>query len=314
MKLLEYVRDGLIEEEHFGFIRYLSSEEDYKIGDDSDYPYYLRSCAKPLQASLLCDIGLDKELTIPELAICCASHAGESCHVEAVRSLLNRYDISEDFLKCGVHAPISESARKNVKIPLAIHNNCSGKHAMMLVISKLKGWRLEHYYEVEHPLQRLIKSKINELCEVKNEYPVTTDGCGVPIFSMPLKNMLKGYINLFFDERYAGIKNAFQTCPYIIGGENRLDTAIMTENPHLIAKVGAGGLCIVANIEKRAAFVVKISDCDMRARAICVIKMLKDLKWIKQETSLLHEQNKTDILTLSNKKVGSVRACFDIPA
>ena len=101
---------------------------------------------------------------------------------------------------------------------------------------------------------------------------------------MPLENMLIGYLNLFFNKKYAKINEAFQKNPYLIGGENRLDTAIMTDNPHLISKVGAGGLCVVLNLEEKSAFVVKIADCDMRARAMCVIKVLKDLGWLKQET------------------------------
>jgi len=312
MKLLEYNRSGLIEEEHYGFIKYLSGKEVISIGEDNKYPYFLRSCAKPLQASLLIDYGIDKEFSSEQLAICCASHAGEECHINTVRSILKQNNLSEDLFRCGVQMPISETARKKVEKPEQIYNNCSGKHAMMLTISKKMGWPLENYDELEHPLQQAIKEKIYKLCEVYENYPITKDGCGVPIFSMPLENILKGYLNLFLDDKYSRIKEAYQNNPYIIGGEGRLDTAIMTENPHLIAKIGAGGLCTVLNLEEKAAFIVKISDCDERARAICTIKCLKDLNWIKNETELLKAQNKTDILTLRNIKVGEVEPCFKL--
>lgn len=316
MKLLEYIRDGLIEEEHFGIIKYLSGNKKLSIDNDNNIPYYLRSCAKPLQASLLVDYGIAEELTSEQIGICCASHAGEDIHINTVRSILNKYDISEDLLRCGVQKPISETAKNNLLLKgeyaKQIHNNCSGKHTMMLLICKKMGWDMKTYNSINHPLQQAIKAKINELCEVRENYPVTTDGCGVPIFSMPLENMLKGYTNLFCDEKYSKIKEAFQKNPYLIGGENRLDTAIMTQNTHLISKVGAGGLCIVLNLEEKSSFIVKISDCDMRARAICTIKCLHDLNWIKNYTDILKEQNKTDILTLTGKKVGEVRTCFEI--
>ena len=318
MKLLEYIRDGLIEEEHFGIIKYLSGNNAISTGEDNDYPYYLRSCAKPLQASLLVDYGISDELTSEQIAVCCASHTGEDIHLKTIRLILNKYDISEDLLKCGVQIPLSETSKNNLllngKSPEQIHNNCSGKHTMMLLICKKMGWDMKTYDSINHPLQQAIKTKINELCEVNNDYPVTTDGCGVPIFSMPLVNMLKGYINLFCDEKYSKIRDAFQHNPYLIGGENRLDTAIMTENSHLISKVGAGGLCIVLNLEEHAAFIVKISDCDMRARAVSVIKCLKDLNWIKSETDLIKAQNKTDILTLRGEKVGEIKPCFCLNA
>ena len=92
-KLVEFVRSGLVEQEHFGFLIKLSSEgEVYKIGDDKDYPIYLRSCAKPLQASLVIDFGLDEffNMTSKEIAICCASHAGEPCHTEVVSGFLKK--------------------------------------------------------------------------------------------------------------------------------------------------------------------------------------------------------------------------------
>ena len=45
--------------------------------------------------------------------------------------------------------------------------------------------------------------------------------------SMPLEDMLRGYLNLFTNPRYEKIKNAFLNHPYLIGGENRLDTKII---------------------------------------------------------------------------------------
>ncbi len=95
--------------------------------------------------------------------------------------------------------------------------------------------------------------------------------------SMPLENMLFGYINLF--SNYEKIKSAFLNHPYIIGGENRTDTMIMEKSNGIIAKVGAGGLCIVFNTITSEAFVVKICDCDMKARELTVLKVLKNLHW-----------------------------------
>ena len=50
--------------------------------------------------------------------------------------------------------------------PSSIHNNCSGKHVGFLVCCKLMGWDMETYFEPEHPLQKLVKEKINSLCQV----------------------------------------------------------------------------------------------------------------------------------------------------
>ena len=268
---VEYVRDGLVEEFHEGFFMLLSKPYD-------TMPYYLRSCAKPLQATLLVDYGID--LSEEELALCCGSHAGEECHIKVAKQILDRFDIDESYLKCGVHAPLARSMQDKMLLrgekARAIHNNCSGKHIGFLVICKIKGWEMTTYDKPDHPLQVAIKNKINAMCQVEAEYPMTTDGCGVPILSMPLKNLLIGYKNLL---RYDKIVSAIQKYPYIFGGEKRLDTEILQQTNGLIAKVGAGGLCVVFNAEKQDGFVVKINDCSMDARRFAVLEMINRLGW-----------------------------------
>ena len=207
--LVEHYRHGLIEEEHSGYVMTLHK------GDVNDYPYYLRSCAKPLQASLLVDYGLDEmfDLTSEEIALICASNAGEKCHTDIAERLLKKFGLDYDSLKCGMHKPLSRTRQDEMLItkePVTyLHNNCIGKHLLFLVLCKVNGWDMKTYDEVDNPLQIEVKKKINSLCEVEKEYPITKDGCGVPILSMPLKNMLKGFVNLFCDEKYAKLKNAY---------------------------------------------------------------------------------------------------------
>lgn len=305
-KLITFNRDGLIEQEHFGYIvragRGCIREN---VGEDKKYPFYLRSCAKPLQATLLIDYGLDEkfDMTDEEIAICAASHAGERVHVDIVQNLLNKFEIPVDKLKCGDHEPISKTAQNDLLIrgekPTVLHNNCSGKHAMMLGLCKINDWDMEKYDNIHHPLQQAIKKKIYELCEVKTEYPVTKDGCGAPIHSMPLENIVKGYLNVFCNPKYQRIKDAFLKHPYIIGGENRTDTKIIAESKCLIAKVGAGGLCVVVNPELEESFVVKICDSNMQAREIVTIDLINNLHWADIKVS-------HDITTIRNEKIGDI--------
>lgn len=359
-KLLEYVRDGLVEQEHYGLIvkvllgstsesqskpnlkcesrvGLLSHQRDankaliappynvFNIGDDKNYPFYLRSCAKPLQASLIIDFGIDEtfNMTSEEIALCCASHAGEDSHTQVAKGFLEKIGFDESYMKCGIHKPLSKTERnkliKEGREENIFQNNCTGKHVMMLAICKKMGvntgWDVDNYDSPEHPLQIAIKNKIYELCEVGTNYPVTKDGCGVPIYSMPLENMVKGYLNLFLNEKYSKIKDAIINNPYLIGGEDRFDTAAMQTNSNLIVKSGAGGICIVVNLEKKEGFVIKIMDSDMKARAICTIEALKQLGWLSNkmmEHDLIKAQNKTDILTLHGEKIGEAIPCFKL--
>ena len=304
--LVEFVRDGLVEQEHYGFIVLADKNRAFDFtGDAKNYPFYLRSCAKPLQASLLIDYGMDKfyDMTEAEIAICCASHAGEEVHVKTAKKLLNKIGLDESCLKCGLHKPLSKTEQTKMLLnsePVhLLQNNCSGKHVMMLGLCKMKGWDINTYDKPEHPLQQAIKEQVYKLCQLKKEYPITTDGCGVPIMSMPLTNMLHGYLNLFCNPKYEKIKNAFLNNPYIIGGEDRSDTKIIENSKNIVAKVGAGGLCIVVNTQTEEAFVVKISDCNMQARELVVTKVLDNLHWA-------HIPQDTEIKTIQGQKVGNI--------
>lgn len=292
-QLIKCYRGELNSEEHLGFVM----TSDLKFGETFGYPFYMRSCAKPLQAALIIDNDLD--FTDEEIAICCASHAGEDCHTEVAKKLLKKIGLEEKHLKCGLHRPISKTANENLikkgQKETVFHNNCVGKHIMMLALCLKNGWDIETYDQLENPVQQAVKEKIYDLCEVEEEYPITKDGCGVPTFSMPLDNMLKGFVNFFTAEKYKKIREAMRKYPYLIGGEDRLDTKIMQNSENLIAKVGAGGLCIVVNTDKADALLVKILDGDMKAREVTVCSMLKKMSWadIPCDTSIktLHGEN-----------------------
>ena len=109
--------------------------------------------------------------------------------------------------------------------------------------------------------------------------------------------MLIGYKNLL---NYTPIIQAIRKNPYFFGGENRLDTEIIEKTDNLIAKVGAGGLCIVFNIKTKEGFVVKINDCSMEARRIAVLELINSLNWATIEF------DKT-IKTLHGQVVGNIQ-------
>ena len=88
-RLVKHFRDELTVQEHLGFVVF----SDHEFGETFGYPFFLRSCAKPLQASLIIDNELN--FTIEEIALCCASHAGEKCHVELAQKLLKKNKVTK---------------------------------------------------------------------------------------------------------------------------------------------------------------------------------------------------------------------------
>ncbi|MBO7672383.1 asparaginase [bacterium] len=304
--LTKNIRDGLVEEEHFGFIVHTDKNKILStLGDANSEPFYLRSCAKPLQASVIVDYELD--FNDKEIALACGSNAGEKIHENIARELAGKIGIKESDLKCGTHKPLSPSRQEEMILkgenPNPFQNNCIGKHLTMLALCKKLGFDIRDYDNIEHPVQQIIKNKVNNLCQIETEYPITKDGCGVPILSMPLENIVPGFLDMFCDEKYSKIKHSILENPYFFGGETRTDTKIIQETG-LISKVGAGGLCVVINLEIEEGFIVKISDCDMKAREIVTFEYIKKLGWGNYTPD-------KSIKTLHNETVGEIKTIFD---
>jgi len=299
--LLQYIRNPLPEQEHYGFVLHSNKTEIInKIGDSNNELFWLRSCMKPLQASLLVDFDLINHFSLSsaEIAVCCASHAGDDEHIDVISNLLKKIGMKEDDLKCpaisgewrvesGKLGQKNNSPLFTLHSPLSrkLYHNCSGKHTLMLMACLKQGWSIADYDEVTHELQKIIVKKIAQLGEYTGEMPVSKDGCGLPVCAMPLRNINTAYLNLFLDAKYAVIKNAFIEHPYLIGGAQRLDSEIMNASSSdcLIAKVGACGLCAVVNLKKEEAVIVKISDANMSARSIVTIEALKHRGWLTDD-------------------------------
>ena len=158
-RLVKYIRDGLVEQEHFGFIVLCSREKVIgTTGETNNYPFFLRSCAKPLQASLLIDFGMDKffNMTQEEIALCCASHAGEEIHTRTAQNLLEKIGLEPTALKCGLHKPLSKTEQEKLLIngesENVFHNNCSMQKIKYFAVSSIDKNVLSEISRILEPL------------------------------------------------------------------------------------------------------------------------------------------------------------------
>ena len=139
------------------FVLYQTQGDQYtKVGE---IPIYPRSAIKPLQAIPVVASGAAAALKMSsaELALCCASHSGETVHTEKVASWLKRLGLDATNLECGPQMPSDqETAEKLIqsgKNPLSLHNNCSGKHAGMLSTAIHNKQPTLGYTKADHPVQ-----------------------------------------------------------------------------------------------------------------------------------------------------------------
>ena len=314
--LLRQTRENLVETEFYGYIVF--SDENKQIfayGDAGDYPFFHRSCAKPLQAAFADELGVFEYFEMPEeeISVCCGSHTGEKLHIDILKGLLEKGGLSENDLKCPIIPPLNNFDGITEFSPL--HNNCSGKHTLMLLTCRKMGWKIENYLDFEHPLQAGMYEKIKSLCEITTELPKTLDGCTAPNFATPILALNRAFLNLH--RFHPSITSAMMAHPYICGGKNRLDTHLMQISPYICAKVGAGGLCTVLNTKISQVFTIKIIDANMKARTLIALEILRQKKWIDESSidkNLLNEFFNYGVYTETGVRTGKYEPQFNFSA
>jgi L-asparaginase II len=220
----------------------------------------LRSAAKPFQGIPLLEYGGAEEfdLTGEEIALTCASHGGEPHHVAAAAALLRKGELDEEDLLCGAHLPYDEKAAADLRTsgesPTPLHNNCSGKHAGMLLATQVMDVPSAGYIEATHPLQVLMRETLADFADLApEEIPIAVDGCGVPAFFLSLHRAAFAYARLMSGaiERYAEsgaqIVDAMTTFPHYVAGNWSITTPLMAAfDGELLAKEGAEGFYAMA--------------------------------------------------------------------
>ncbi len=303
---MEVRRGEMVESVHEGDIAVVhrSGRLMWYLGDPH-LVTFARSAAKPWQVVPLIESGAADAAAMSdeELALACASHSGEPMHVEKVLALLQRVGLGVEALRCGVHPPYSSAAYESLLQcgePLtAAHNNCSGKHAAMLVLAAHLKADLERYSMSGHPVQTLILRAVSELTEVAPpDIALGTDGCGVPVFALPLARMALAYAKLADpsgepEPRQSAlqrISRAMTTHPEMVGGTDRFCTVLMQAGAgRIIGKLGAEGVYCVGLPELGLGLALKVADGHPRASYPAVVEALRQIGVLSE----------TDLATLS---------------
>jgi L-asparaginase II len=266
---------------------------------DAALPVYTRSAAKPFQAMPLLLAGGEKRyrLSDADIALICASHGGEPRHTALAAQLLKKGGFAVSDLECGAHLPMHDASARALiragKPPTALHNNCSGKHAGMLLACRLLGLPHAGYTDPAHPLQRRIRSLLAVYGGVpESQITVAVDGCNAPVFRLPLSALALSYARLTADkvpgeERSAAsvrgrIVRAIVRRPEMIAGAGRFTTDLVAAGRgRWIGKEGAEGVYAVALSPDRrgrsTGIAFKIEDGSARARDAVTLALLSKL-------------------------------------
>ena len=267
---------------------------------NSHLPMFWRSAAKPFQAlPFVKEGGMEKYgITDEELAILVSSHSGEEFHVKMIREILAKLGLTEEALDCGAIRPMSGKAFKDIvkagEKPLAVHNPCSGKHTQILALALMNGFSIGGYTDPNHPAQRLIFDHIAMVTSMKpQDLDIGIDGCGVPVFYLPIFNMSLAYARLSsphlgdwgeYEPAAKRIRDAMSKYPKILSGTGRIDEAVSeVTKGRIIAKCGADAVYCIAVKDANIGITFKIEDGSYHAIAPMVIGVLKWLDLLTRD-------------------------------
>lgn len=327
----EVWRSGRVESVHLGAAAAVDARGTLlaRAGDPA-LSSYLRSAAKPVQLAVMLSLGLERlvRLDPPEVALCAASHGGEPGHVELVQSLLDRGGLNGSEVRCGAAMPLDADAAKELvrsgKQVTALHNNCSGKHAAMLLTCLANGWPLATYAHRDHPLQQAITASVEELAGTAPG--VGVDGCGVPTFFLSLHAAARMIAVLMERAENEGavrrVVQAMTANPWYTSGSQRLPYILMKAVPQLLAKEGAEGYFVVGIPRERSRWArpvglaVKVLDGGgeaARGREPGVLGALRSLEVLTgHECGLLHKWAHPVTYNSPGDPVGEVKGVFKL--
>ena len=167
------------------------------------------------------------------------------------------------------------------------------------------------YVGLDHPVQQAIARRIGEMCDVDlSQQPVGIDGCSVPTWAIPLKNLALGFARFSepANKPAQRIIEAVRKHPFMVAGTDDFDTLAMQAVPRLFVKTGAEGVYCACIPHAGLGIALKIDDGATRAAEVAIASVLSGLDvWTPSEKAALERLRHHHLANWRNIEVGEVR-------
>ncbi|MCZ1264587.1 asparaginase [Paenibacillus tundrae] len=298
--LIKEYRAGVMECAHYGHISITDENGNvvYSAGDPH-FRAFTRSSAKPFQAipGIRAGIAGHYGLTAQEIAIMSSSHRSEPMHIQVLEQIESKIGLGEECLICAPSYPLNEESRnqwlRSQGEKRRILHNCSGKHLGVLAYTQMKQADLGSYAEPEHPVQREILETMAYMAGIEQkEIKLGTDGCGFPVFSLPLSALSNAYLKLACPDLIEDpstrsavetITGAMNEYPLMVGGTQRVDSVLL-EDSNIVAKGGFKGVFGFALKKERLGITFKVLDGSEEEWAYIAQSILEQIGYSNQKT------------------------------
>lgn len=325
--LVREYRGNTLDLTHFGYLVIVdeNSKVLYSVGDPDDIVFY-RSASKPIQALPVIARGLDRRygITEEESTIFAGSHAGEPYHIAALESILNKAGFSEDMLvmKPAVpsYGPANEERIRQGLAPRKLYHNCAGKHCALMLLQRELGGVVTDYWRMGAVAQLEVQRYIETLSETEN-IRLGVDGCGVPVFAVPLRCIAAAFKNLALPEhirddtmREAAVRfiPRIHQYPHMMRGTGYICTEINRDG-NLLGKGGANSVYGFALKRERLGVAFKFTDGTEHLWPIIILEVLRGLGALSEQSRRFFEGlHPYEIHNDNDTLVGYREACFEV--
>lgn len=295
--LAEAMRGSVVENRHRGAIAIvdIAGKMVQAIGD-VERPVFPRSSIKSIIALPLVESGAADAYGLgdADLAFASSSHSGEPAHLARAASMLAACGLDASALECGPDWPYGEQGQTGTRQyaasggqPARICHNCSGKHSGLLCTAVHSGTEHRNYIQHDHPIQNNVRQALEAVTGAAHEERFRgTDGCSIPNYAIPLKNIALGMARMVTGrgldaDRAKAAQSIVTACmnePFYVAGTDRICTKLMQSAPgEIFAKYGADGVYAIGLPKLGLGIGLKCEDGSPRAAEVMAAGIIRHI-------------------------------------
>ncbi|MDI9491878.1 MAG: asparaginase [Bacillota bacterium] len=202
----------------------------------------------------------------------------------------------------------------------AVPDNCIGKHLGLILMQREMGGVPADYWKAESPVQQEILRYVSVFTDVpETQIQIGWDGCGVPVFGVPMTSMALSYLRLAAPDLIEdpAIAAAAERNGRIIARypENLMDATslcgVLCKDSNIIGKTGADGVYTFGLKKERIGVAVKVYDGNGAHMSLILREILQQLDYKNKETiRRLDESFPSDLINATGSVVGRKKAVF----
>lgn len=299
--LVKEYRGNITENIHRGSIAVVSSTGDtIAYLGDIEKQTFMRSASKPIQVlpTLLAGLHRRFNLTDEDVAMFNSSHWGSNHHIFVLEEIARKTGLTpEDMIMkpCSSTAASALAAKLTDRAKLhprmgqsKLQHCCSGKHFSLMLLQRELTGKPEGYHLKDSPVQQQIIDFISMLSQTPTyKIGLGIDGCGVPVFALPLRSIAMSYAKLMDPFSMSG--ELRDTIDYNFSCIHKYPEKIndygtpsyyINQNPDLIMKDGSRGVICMAIKSMKLGIAVKLEDgWTDEFQGIIIANILEQLKY-----------------------------------